>query len=332
MADLKLAFASQDYEHVRALIRGAVKPKGVELTHTAAAPIVIFKRMIVDKEFDFGEMGLTYYLRTLAMADPPFVAIPVFPARIFRHAAVFINSESGIRSPKDLIGRRVGEHFFYGHDAGVWAKGILSDDYGVPADSFSYYLGGVDRASGPIDWLPQRHPPHVKIQHIGATRTLDTLLDSGEVDAVFSARTPPLMAQGSPRIRRLFDNPKQAEQEYFRRTGIFPMMHTVVIRKELYRKHPWVARAIYEAFKEAKNIAHRRYLEGDNNMHLVFMTPWLTYHQLEVQRLMGDDWWPYGVEPNRAAIEAFTRYHYEQGLSDRVFACDELFVPETQID
>ena len=277
MANLKLAFASQDYDHTRALVDGRVKPRDITLSHAELPPLTIFQRMIQDRAFDFCEMGMTFYLRTLALDDPPFIAIPVFPARIFRHAAIYVNAASGIAAPQDLVGHKIGEHFFYGHDAGIWSKGILRDEYGVAADGFDYYFGGVDRPSGIIDWLPPRALPKIRGQHIAAARTLDTLLEAGEIDALFSARTPPPMLRGSTAIRRLFPDAKLREQDWFRRTGIFPMMHTVVIRKELYREHPWVARALYDAFKEAKRVAEKRYLDGDVNMHLSFMMPWLTF-------------------------------------------------------
>lgn len=328
MASLKLHFASQDYEHTRPMFDGRVKADGIDVTHLDLFPSVTFNRMLGKREFETSEMALTLYVSTLDLDDPPFVAIPVFPVRTFRHSAIFINARSGINQPKDLIGRKVGEFFFYGHDAGVWAKGVLSSDYGVAHDSYSYYFGGVGHPTPPLPWLPSRPPAHISGEHIGMNRTLDAMLEAGEIDALIGPVTPAAMLKGSTAIRRLFEDYPAVERAYFRRTGIFPIMHTVVIRKDVHREHPWVAQALYAAFREAKNLALARYRENSFNMHTCFTLPWITEQVGKVQDVMGRDWWPYGIGPNRAVLDAFLGYHHQQGLSKRRYRPEDLFPPE----
>ncbi|HEY7065244.1 MAG TPA: hypothetical protein VII06_27455 [Chloroflexota bacterium] len=328
MADLKLTLACWDYDRTRALMDGSIRPEGIALTYQNLFVAETFERMVRDKEFEVSELGLTFYIGTLGLPDPPFVALPVFPLRFFRHSAIFVNTASGIASPKDLVGKRVGELFTYGHDAGIWAKGILSDEYGVPADSVSYYVGGLDRPTR-WDWLPWDPPPGVRIQQVGPTQTLDAMLESGEIDALYSAIVPPSLLKGSPRVRRLFEDYEAVERDYYQRTGIFPIMHTVVMRRDVYQQNPWIARALYDAFKAAKDKAARQYQMGEAFMHGLFMMPWFTSLREKNRRLLGDDLWPYGVERNRKVLDTFLRYHHEQGVSQRRIQVDELFAPET---
>ncbi len=332
MANLKLTLACWNYDRTRGLMDGSVRPEGIELTYLNLFVAEIFQRMVRDKEFEVSELGLTFYVGTLGLEDPPFIAIPVFPLRFFRHSAVFVNTASDIESPKDLIGKRVGELFCYGHDAGIWAKGILSDEYGVSTNSYTYYVGGLDRPVPKWDWLPFQPPSNVRVHQLGPNQTLDSMLEAGEIDALYSAIVPPSLLKGSKNIRRVFENYEAVEREYFRKTGIFPIMHTLVIRKDIYQKYPWVAQSLYKAFKEAKNQAHNLYKSGEAFMHGLFMIPWLTAHREENRKLMGDDLWPYGLEPNRKVLDTFLRYHHEQGLSKRRFKPEELFAPETLVE
>jgi 4,5-dihydroxyphthalate decarboxylase len=334
MADLKLNMACWNYDRTRALIDGSVKVEGVELNYQNLFVAEIFQRMCKDKEFDASELGLTFYLGSLELDEPPFIAIPVFPLRFFRHAAVFVNTKSGIASPKDLAGRRVGELFFYGHDAGVWAKGILSEEYGVPATSMHHTVGGVDRFVPKWDWLPfnPNPPTHVKVEQLPPGQTLDQKLESGEIDALFTAIMPPSFLKGSKNVRRLFENYEAVERDYYARTKIFPIMHTFVIRRDVYNKNPWVAQALYKAFKAAKQAAYHGYAMGDSFMHGYFMMPWFTAHREENRKLLGDDPYPYGVEANRKTLETFLRYHHEQGVTRRRFQVDEIFAPECLAD
>ena len=200
MADLKMTLACWNYDRTRALMDGSVKPEGIDLTYHNSFPAATFHRMMGKREFEASELGLTFYLDTLHEDDPPFVAIPVYPIRLFSHSAIYINTNKGIEQPKDLIGKKIGEFFLYGHDAGTWSKGILQDHYGVPVDSYSNYIGGVERPTPPLPWYKQKPPPHIKVQHIGTETTLDAMLDAGEIDALFSALVPPSMTRGSKNI------------------------------------------------------------------------------------------------------------------------------------
>jgi 4,5-dihydroxyphthalate decarboxylase len=331
MADLKLSFACWNYDRVQALMDGSVHAAGIELTSLPLFPAETFQRMVKFKEFDLSEMGFKFYASTLALDDPPFIAIPVFPVRLFVHSAIFINRNSGIAKPADLIGKKVGELFAYGHDAAIWARGILNDEYGVPIDSATYYVGGLDQTTK-RDFAPFPPPPNIRVRPLEPHQTLDAMLQTGEIDALYSAIVPPSVIKRSKDVGRLFENYEAVERDYFRTTGIFPVIHLIAIRREVYRKHPWIAQSLYGAFKEAKSRLEKLHKSQEANMHRLFMTPWLTAHQEENRMLMGDDFWPYGLEPNRKALDTFLRYHHEQGLAKRRINVDELFAPETLVD
>ncbi|HXQ50763.1 MAG TPA: hypothetical protein VN802_06695 [Stellaceae bacterium] len=328
MPKLELSFACDNYAFMHALRDDEVRPQGIDLTYLTLFPAENFQRMLQHKEFDAGEMGLKFYICSLELDDPPFIAIPVFPARIFRHSAIYLSNASPVRAPKDLIGRKVGELFAYGHDAAIWARGIMSDEYGVPIDSVSYHVGRLDAQMG-RDFAPFGPPPHIRVEKLRPDQTLDAMLESGEIDALYSAIAPPSFARRSGKVRRLFENYEQVERDYFRKTGIFPMMHTVVIRRDIYRQHPWVAQSLYQALKESKAKAMAIVRGEERHMHRLDMVPWMTAHHEDNRALFGDDAWPYGLEPNRAALAAFLRYHHEQGLSRRLHTPEELFAPET---
>lgn len=325
MANLELSFASQDYDHTRALADGRVRVEGAAIRHIDLFPAYTFQRMLGKREFDMCEMALTLYLSTLDKPDPPFIAIPVFPARSFRHSAIFVRTNGRVREPRDLIGKRVGEFYFYGHDAGTWAKGILADEYGVRHDAYSYAIGGVVRRFGPQDWLPAQPPPHIKVEHIGPDRTLDEMLGRGELDAVIAPHPPAALVRGDGTVRRLFEDYETVERQWYAKTRIFPIMHTLVVRREIYDRNRAIARSLYDGFKAAKQLALERYHEGAGR----FTMPWMMAHAEGVRRLMGPDWWPYGVAANRTTLETFARYHHEQGMSRRRIAVEEMFVPET---
>ena len=244
----------------RALMDGTVRPEGIELAIQSAQQVgEIMERVIKTSDFDVAELGFTYYLRSIELLGAPFIAIPVFPNRIFRHAAIFVNRASGIAAPGDLRGRKVGELLRYGHDAGIWAKGVLSDKYGVPADSMTHFVGGLDKpASGP-DWAPFDPPTNLKIHQLGPDQTLDAILEAGEIDALFSAWMPPSFRKRPTNVAQLFPDYEKVERDYFRRTGIFPIMHTVVIRRDIYEKNRWIARSLAAAFQQAKDQATRHY-------------------------------------------------------------------------
>ena len=234
MPDLKMTLACWNYDRTRTLMDGSVKPEGIDPYHNSF-PAATFHRVMGKREFEASELGLTFYLDTLHEDDRPFVAIPVYPIRLFSHSAIYINTNKGIEQPKDLIGKKIGEFFLYGHDAGTWSKGILQDHYGVPVDSYSNYVGGVERPTPPLPWYKQKPPPHIRVHHIGTETTQDAMLDAGEIDALFSALVPPSMTRGSKNVARLFPDFEAVERDYYKTTGIFPIQHVVAIRKDVYR-------------------------------------------------------------------------------------------------
>ena len=227
MTDLKLDIAFWDYDRTRALADGNVKIDGADVTfHSARIVTEIFERMIRRREFDVSELGMTYYLRTLDFDDPPFIALPVFPNRCFRHSAIYVNKASGIKRPEDIAGKTVGEFAVYGHDAGVWPKGILSDEYGVTPDQCRWVIGGLDWPLQPIDFVPHPHPADVEVTFAPEGKELGEMLEAGEIDALISADVPKCVLNGSQQVVRLFIDYESAERDYFKRTRIFPIMHT----------------------------------------------------------------------------------------------------------
>lgn len=323
---LKIDFASQDHEAVRPLADGSVTIDGVDLTHHALPPPLMFSRLLGKGEFDVSEIAMGLYLSTLEMDEPPFIAIPVFLVRSFRHGAIYVRDDGSIREPRDLVGKRVGEFNFYGHDAGLWAKGILSDEYGVPYDSYSYAIGGLGTPLPPPAWVPSHAPPHVKIEHIGAQRTLDAMLVAKEIDAIIAPIKPPSMAIAKT-TRRLIEPAEEIERAYYQKTGIWPFMHTVVIRRAVHDANPWLAQALYDAFVAAKNAVMDRNEKAFEQLHTTNMMPWLGLLEERVEALMGHDWWPYGIERNRAILETAMRYYREQHETGMHIPVDALFAP-----
>jgi 4,5-dihydroxyphthalate decarboxylase len=276
------------------------------------------------REFDVAEMSLSSYTVSLHSEARPFIAIPVFPSRFFRHSSIYINRNAGIRAPKDLIGKRVGNPE-YQMTAPVWIRGILSDHYGVPVDSVNYLIGGEEEPNR-IEKIKLTLPANIKVEPIGPDKTLSQMLRDGEIDAFYTARKPSTFDSAPDRVGRLFENFVEVERQYFRTTGIFPIMHTVVIRREIYEQNRWVAQSLNKAFIEAQRLTYQDLKE---TAALKAMLPWAHAHIEETRRDMGDDYWSYGFEKNREVLDTFLRYHHEQGLSKRRLTPEDLFAPET---
>ena len=323
----KLSIGAYTYEHTEALFDGRVTIDGADAAFETA-PLIsdVFRRM-AEGRYDVAEFGLTYFLRTFDLDDAPFLALPIFPNRNFRHSAVFVNTAAGIEKPQDLAGKTIGEFALYGHDAGVWPKGILSDEYGVTADQCRWVIGGTDHPIPSFDWIPQPVPAGVDVRHAAEGQTLGAMLESGEIDALISVDVPRSVLTGSTKVARLFPDYETAERDYYRRTGIFPPMHIIAVRKELAQRTD-LLRSVYRAFGEAKELAERRYLDDAPKQHMSLITPWFSKHFEDNRRLLGEDWWPYGLRANRKAVDTFLRYHHEQGLSKRLLSSEDIFVPE----
>jgi 4,5-dihydroxyphthalate decarboxylase len=324
MSKLRLALGCWNYDRTRTLMEGSVQPDGIDLVYLNMPVEETFFRMLRHREFDIAEMSLSSYAVSLTRPGKPFIAIPVFPSRFFRHSCVYVNAKAGIREPKDLVGRNVGNPE-YQMTAPVWIRGILQDEYGVPVDSVTYRTGGEEEPGRP-EKLKLDLPPRIKVQPIGETETLSAMLRDGGIDALYTARMPSTYRTAPDRVKRLFEDYMEVEQAYYRKTKIFPIMHTVVVRRALYEQHPWIAMSLYKAFAQAQREA---YEDLYVTAALKTMLPWLTKHVEDARALMGDDYWAYGFAPNRECLDTFLRYHHEQGLSKQRLEPEELFAPET---
>ncbi|HTQ73560.1 MAG TPA: ABC transporter substrate-binding protein [Burkholderiales bacterium] len=301
-----------------------MRPEGIDLVYNSLYVEETFFRMLRNREFDVAEMSLSSYCVSLMRDPAPFVAIPVFPSRFFRHSCIFVSAKSGIREPGDLAGRKVGVPE-YQMTAPVWIRGILQDEYGVDPASCEYLTGGEEEP-GRDEKLSLDLPSKFRVKPIGPQQTLSGMIAAGEIDAMHTARAPSTFRAQPDRVRRLFEDFVEVEKAYYRKTRIFPIMHTVVIRRDLYEKYRWVAQSLFKAFAQAQRRAYE-YL--NTSMALTTMLPWQSAHVEEARALLGEDWWPYGLEPNRVVLDTFLRYHHEQGLSKRRLKAEELFAPET---
>ena len=324
MSKLKLSFACWNYDRTRALMDGSVAPDGIDLNYLNLPVEETFFRMARHREFNVAEMSLSSYCVSLSLPEKPFIALPIFPSRFFRHSSIYINAASGINEPKDLIGKRIASPE-YQMTAPVWIRGILQDHYNVPIDAQPYFFGGEEE-TGRVEKLKLELPPNIKLHAIGPTQTLSQMLHDGEIDALYTARMPSSFKVNDGKVKRLFENYAEVERTYWRETGIFPIMHTIVMRREVYEANRWIAQSLTKAFYEAQR---RTYDDFAETAALKFMLPWLVAHVEEARREMGEDWWPYGLDRNRKTLATFMRYHFEQGLSKRQLALDELFAPES---
>lgn len=327
MANPKLILGTYQYEHTDALFDGSVGVTGFDIDmRTEGLASDLFHRMI-DGEYHSAELGLTYFARMWDTEESPFLALPIFPNRNFRHSAVFVRADGGIEKPQDLAGKTVGEFALWGSDPGVWIKGVLADEFGVAPDQCSWVVGGTNFPIPSFDWVPQPVPENVNLQHAGDDDTLGAMLLSGEIDALISVDVPNQILENDPRVRRLWVDYEAVERDYYRRTGIFPMMHVVAIRKDYLVANPDAPSAIYDAFLQAKNNKAAYYRNQATKQHMAVMTPWFSELFAENLETLGQDWWPYGVEKNRTAVDTFLRYAHEQGLARELLTSDDIFVP-----
>ena len=321
---VRLTLACGASDRTWPLILGDVQPAGIDLTFLRMYPEEVFWRMTRHAEFDAAEMSLSSYVLRRSRGDESVIAIPVFTSREFRHSCIWVHKNAGINQPEDLKAKRVGAAEWQ-LTANLWIRGFLHDDYGVEPEDMHWFFGGLYQP-GRIEKLSVSLP-NLHATHIEPHQTLSQMLQDGELDAVIGPR-PPTGFPG-PKIRRLFEDFKSVEQDYFRRTSIFPPMHTVVIRRDVLANNPWVARSLYDAFDEAKQRATRELMDP---VVLCTTLPWQVAEVEETRALMGDDYWPYGLEPNRKAIETLIRYSCEQGLASQSVPVESLFAPNTLDD
>ncbi len=318
MPNLRLSLACGPYDRTQALRDGTVRPQGLDLTYISGQPAELFWRMLQYKEFDISEMSMSNYISLVGTEDCPFIAIPAFLSRVFRHGYIFVNVHSGINEPKDLIGKRGGVPE-YSQTAAVMARGMLEHEYGIQPSQIEWVQGRKDR-------IRLNLPADVRLSQAPAGRELSDMLDRGEIDFLITGNNPLSFRSGSPNVRRLFPNYRELERDYYRRTKIYPIMHTVVIRRDVYDRDPWIALSLYSAFCAAKDICCRLLLETGSPKASF---GWLQAMIEEEQAVFGKDWYPYGVEQNRPSLEALLQYNHEQGLTPKRLTVEELFAPST---
>jgi 4,5-dihydroxyphthalate decarboxylase len=313
-----LTIACGDYDRTHPLIDGTVRPEGLELNWLTLPPHEIWTRMLNHYEFDASEISLSSYLIARTIGKP-LTAIPVFPGRAFRHSYIFVNSNSGIREPQDLVGKRVGLAEFQ-QTATVWARGILQHEYGVKLEEIEWFTW-VKQSRMEID-MPKRYSIHA----IASDRKPDEMLFTGELDAVICANLFPSLLQPPRHVRRLFENYEEVEAAYFRKTGIFPIMHAVALRQDLWEQQPWIATSLFKAFQLAKQIAYERL--NDISPYKISLA-WFRRPVKEQRAVLGEDPWAYGLEKNRRVVGTLMDYLYEQGLARERLAVEQVFAPNT---
>lgn len=318
MTELNLTIACGDYDRTRALLDGTVRPEGVCLNYLSLVPGETFWRMLNNGEFHASEMSLSSYTILRSQGDTRFIAIPVFPSRIFRQSALYLSAKSSIRSPEDLKGKRIGVGD-YEMTAAVWVRAFLEHDYGVRPEDLRWISGRSIRGGERSD--------NVKLEPLRPGQSLEQSLETGEIDALISVMLPRPFLAKSPSVRRMFPNFRDVESDYYRRTGIFPIMHTFAIRTDVLDENPWLAVSLYKAFVKAKELCYQRLYNTDA---LPASLPWVI-HELESSReLFGENLWDYSIEGSRPTLDGFVGYMHEQGLTKRRMTVEELFSPQVQ--
>jgi 4,5-dihydroxyphthalate decarboxylase len=319
MSRLPITVATWDYDRVRALTDGRVAIEGCDVNYLTMPVEECFERAFFHGEFEVAEIGFSPFLIALSRGSTPYVAVPVFLSRMFRHSAVYIRSDRGINGPADLRGRTIGVPE-YQMSAAMWFRGYLQDEFGIAPEDINWVQAGLENP-GRRDKFPLNLPkgfPLVSRNDV----TLSTLLADGEIDGVMSARTPSCYADGHPQVRRLFPDYRTAERDYYKKTGIFPIMHALGVRRDVYENNRWLPASLYKAFLKAKRLADA---EFEETTALKIGLPWVTAEYESTVAAMGRDYWSYGVEPNRKTLATMARYSYEQGLAVRELAVEEMF-------
>jgi 4,5-dihydroxyphthalate decarboxylase len=323
MAKLELSVAVGDYDRTRALIDGSVAIDGVNPIYMTLVPEEIFFRAFRAAEFDICELSLSSYTVKTAQNNCPYIAIPAFVSRAFRHTAIYVRTDR-VKKPEDLRGRKVGLPE-YQLTANVWARALLEDDYGVKPSDIHWIRGGIEEPGRP-EKLAIKLPAGVRLDNAPDGATISGLLEAGEIDGFIAPRPPHLVEKGHPNIGWLFPDPVAVAKDYFKRTGLFPIMHVVGIRRTLAEKHPWLPGAVFKAFEQAKAAGIEKL--SDTSATKVTL-PFIEEALQAARTLMGEDYWSYGVEQNRKVLDYFLAQHHAQGLSSRRVAVDELFHPGT---
>lgn len=331
MGKIHLTVATWDYDRVRPLMDGRIRVEGCDITFVTVPPEECFHRAWNHREFDVTEIGLSGYIVAVSRASAPFgaspyVAIPVFLSRSFRCSGIYIRTDRGIESPLDLKGRRIGVPE-YQITAAMWSRGFLQDEYGLKVEDVHWVQGGMDNPGRKDKW-PNNLPPQFPLTFLGPGQTLNQLFREGELDALICPRTPSSYRDGRTPVRRLFENFEEVEQAYYRKTKVFPIMHPVGIRRDVYERHPWLAYNLYKAFVEAKAISQAELFE---TAALKIGLPWVVSCAQSAQEVLGADIFPYGVDSSRPTLETAIRYSIEQHTAVRRVSVEELF-PASVLD
>lgn len=323
MAKLNLSIAMGDYDRTRALFDGRVQIDGVDPIFMLLNPEEMFFRAMRSRDFDIAELSFSSYLVKHSRGESPYIAVPVFLSRAFRHTCIYARKDR-IQRPEDLKGKRIGlpEYQLTAH---VWARAILQDDHGVRPEDVVWVRGGIDTPGRP-EKIALQLPPQVRVEQAPEGTTISELLDRGEIDAFMAPRPPSRHVLQNPHVGWLFDDPTTVAKDYYRRTGVFPIMHVVGIRKELAAQHPWLPAAVQKAFTQSKAAALE--LLADTSATKVTL-PFVEEQLKAAREVMGEDYWSYGVQPARRTLETFVRHHHSQGLSSRLVPVEELFHPAT---
>lgn len=324
MADVPITIACGNYDRTAAIRDGRVKVDGCAVTYLPLYPEEIFHRAFKFQEFDVSELSFSSYLRTVAAGTSPYIGIPAFVSRIFRHSGIYIRKGAGIEKPEDLRGKRIGLPE-YQITAVVWMRGMLQHEYGVKPTEIHWRNGGQEQP-GRGERTPLKDIPGLDLKPLAPHQTLVDMLRDGELDALFTARAPSSFLAGEPHIARLFPDTRKAEMAYFKKTGMFPIMHLVGVKKTLVEKYPWLPTSLFKAFQEAKALAM---IDLCDVNALMVTLPFLEAETKETMAAMGADFWKYGVHENMREIEALTSYAHEQGLIDRKPKVEELFAVPT---
>ena len=320
MALLPLTIALWSNDRTRALEDGRVKVEGCDVTFFPMKPEEMFLRAFGREEFDVSELSMSNYLSVRSRGECPYIGLPVFPSRKFRHSGIYIRADRGIERPEDLAGKVVGVPE-YQVTASVWLRGMLHEQYGVSPSDIRWRTGGLEQA-GRQETVAIMLPDGVELKAIDKTKTLFGMIEAGEIDALIAPRPPTAFLRRDPNVRRLFPNYVEEERSYFCETGIFPIMHGMGVLEKKSKEHPWLAFSLLKAFEESKAIAMAELRE---RQVCKVTLPWLEAIMEETETLMGPDFWPYGVEPNRTALDALSRFHHQQGLSPRQLTVEEMF-------
>src|SRR5690242_489228 len=319
MGKLNLSVAVRDYDRTRPLSDGIVQIDGVDPVFMALDPEEIFFRAFRRAEFDICELSLSSFTVKTAQGNCPYVGVPAFVSRAFRHTSIYVRTDR-IKAPPELKGKTIGVPE-YQLTANVWARSILQDDHGIKPSDIRWVRGGLTEA-GRLEKISITLPEDVSLQDIPPDRTLSEMLDAGEIDGFIGPRVPPAFERGDPKVGWLFPDPVAAAKDYYRRTGIFPIMHIIGIRREIAEQHPWLPGAVFKAFERSKAVAIEKL--SDTSSTKVTL-PFVEERLREARELMGSDYWSYGMQANRKTLETFLRHHHAQGLSSRQVKVEELF-------